>query len=153
MVKILKSMVLSRVEKFFQRYVFKTTFRALMLGLILTGIVQSSSITTSLIVPLVGAGVLSLNRVYPFTLGANVGTTVTAIMAAMVTVNSAALAVALAHLLFNICGIIIWLPLKRIPIKLAELAGGLVQRSKFYPIGLTIVTFFVLPLVLIYILR
>ncbi len=110
MVKILKSMVLSRVEKFFQRYVFKTTFRALMLGLILTGIVQSSSITTSLIVPLVGAGVLSLNRVYPFTLGANIGTTVTAIMAAMVTVNSAALALALAHLLFNICGIIIWLP-------------------------------------------
>ncbi len=43
--------------------------------------------------------------------------------------------------------------MKRIPIKLAELAGGLVQRSKFYPIGLTIVTFFVLPLVLIYILR
>ncbi len=153
MVKILKSMVLSRVERFFQRYVFKTTFRALMLGLILTGIVQSSSITTSLIVPLVGAGVLSLNRVYPFTLGANVGTTVTAIMAAMVTVNSAALAVALAHLLFNICGIIIWLPLKRIPIKLAELAGGLVQISKFYPIGLTIVIFFALPLVLIYILR
>ncbi|RKX19118.1 MAG: hypothetical protein DRP51_07980, partial [Candidatus Zixiibacteriota bacterium] len=100
MVDIMKSMVLSRVEGFFSRTVFKTTFRALTLGIILTAIVQSSSITTSIVVPLVGAGVLTLRQIYPYTLGANVGTTVTAIMAALVTQNSAAAAVSFSHLLF-----------------------------------------------------
>ena len=40
--------------------------------------VQSSSITTSLVVPLAGAGVLTLRQIFSFTLGANIGTTITA---------------------------------------------------------------------------
>jgi len=153
MVKIMKSLVLARVEGFFQRYVFKTTFRALMLGLILTAIVQSSSITTSLLVPLLGAGVLSLYRAYPFTLGANVGTTVTAILAALVTGQAIALSVALAHLLFNICGIAIFLPLRRIPISIANWLSNSIDKSRLIPVGLIVLFFFILPLILIYSLR
>lgn len=153
MVKILKSLVLSRVEGFFNRYIFKTTFRALMLGLLVTAMVQSSSITTSIVVPLVGAGVLSLRQIYPFTLGANVGTTVTAILAALVTSQSAALAVALAHLIFNICGIVIFLPLARIPIRLAEKMAATIKKSRLLPIAFIVLLFFVIPLSLIYLLR
>ncbi len=153
MVKILKSLVLSRVEGFFNRYIFKTAFRALMLGLIVTALVQSSSITTSIVVPLVGAGVLTIRQVYPFTLGANVGTTVTAILAALVTSQSAALAVALAHLVFNICGIVIFLPLAKIPIRLAEMASETIEKSRIVPIVFILLLFFVIPLSLIYLLR
>ena len=153
MVKIMKSLVLARVEGFFQRYIFKTTFRALMLGLILTAIVQSSSITTSLLVPLLGAGVLSLYRAYPFTLGANVGTTVTAILAALVTGQAIALSVALAHLLFNISGIAIFLPLRRIPINIAQWLSHSIDKSRLIPVGLIVVFFFIIPLILIYSLR
>ncbi len=153
MVKTLQSLVLSRVEGFFHRYIFKTTFRALMLGVIITALVQSSSITTSLMVPLVGAGVLSLRRVYPFTLGANVGTTITAILAALVTSQSAALAVALAHLMFNICGIAIFLPLSKIPIGIASWLAKSIDKSKLVPIGFIFLIFFIIPITLIYLLR
>ncbi|UCD17781.1 MAG: Na/Pi symporter, partial [Candidatus Zixiibacteriota bacterium] len=153
MVKILKSLVLSRVEGFFDRYIFKTIFRALMLGLIVTALVQSSSITTSVVVPLVGAGVLSIRQIYPFTLGANVGTTVTAILAALVTSQSSALAVALAHLLFNICGIAIFLPLAKIPIGIAKALAGTIEKSRLIPIVFIVLIFFVLPVILIYLLR
>lgn len=153
LMKTLKSLVLTRVERFFRRYIFKTTFRALMLGVIITALVQSSSVTTSLIIPLVGAGVLSLRRVYPFTLGANVGTTVTALLAAMVCAQSVALAVALAHLLFNICGIVIFLPLARIPIYLARRASHLINKSRIYPFLFIVLIFFVIPVCLIYLLR
>jgi sodium-dependent phosphate cotransporter len=153
MVDIMKSLVLSRVEGFFDRYIFKTTFRALLLGLILTSIVQSSSITTSLVVPLVGAGVLTLTQIYPYTLGANIGTTVTAIMASLVTQDVGAVAVAFSHLLFNLFGIAIFLPLKKIPIRVAKKMAALTMRSRLIPIGLVVLIFFLIPLVFIYILR
>ena len=51
-------------------------------GTVVTVLVQSSSTTTSLMVPLAGSGVFGLREVYPFTLGANIGTTITAILAA-----------------------------------------------------------------------
>jgi sodium-dependent phosphate cotransporter len=47
----------------------------IVVGCIITILVQSSSITTSTLTPLVGMGVLRLEKMYPVTLGANVGTT------------------------------------------------------------------------------
>ena len=46
-------------------------------------LVQSSSIFTSALTPLVGVGILHLDRMYPLTLGANIGTTFTAILASL----------------------------------------------------------------------
>jgi solute carrier family 34 (sodium-dependent phosphate cotransporter) len=60
---------------------------AMVLGMVITMSVQSSSITTSILVPLAAAGVLSLRNAYPVTLGANVGTTITALLAAMAPVD------------------------------------------------------------------
>ena len=153
MVDIMKSLVLSRVEGFFSRYIFRNTATALLFGILLTAVVQSSSITTSIIVPLVGAGVLSLRQVFPYTVGANIGTTITAILAALVTQMPAAVAVAFAHLIFNICGILIFIPLASVPITVAKRLSRLTLRYKFIPIVFIVLIFFLIPLVLIYLLR
>ena len=81
-------------------------------------------------VPLAGTGVLTLRQVFPYTLGANIGTTVTAILASLSTGSPAAVTVALAHLTFNIMGILIYYPLRALPIWMAEKTGALAAKSK-----------------------
>jgi sodium-dependent phosphate cotransporter len=153
MVKSLKVLVVQRAQGWFDRYLFKTAIRAFLVGLLLTAMVQSSSITTSLAVPLAGAGVLTLMQIFPYTLGANIGTTVTAILAALVTGNLAAVTVAFSHLLFNISGIVVWWPFKIVPIRLSEKFAGIAVRKKAIPLLYIIVVFFVVPIVLIIISR
>jgi len=149
----LKVLVIGRVEQFFDRTLFRTAGTALALGLVLTILVQSSSITTSLAVPLAGAGILTLEQIFPYTLGANVGTTVTAILAALVTGQEAAVAVAFAHLFFNISGILIVWPIRRLPIRMAQAFAGLAIRSRLYPILYVGTVFYGLPLLLIFLAR
>ena len=155
-VKVLRSLVLEKVEAFFDAYLFKTTLRALTFGIILTVLVQSSSITTSLVVPLVGAGLLRLSQIFPYTMGANLGTTVTAILAALSTANVAAITVAFAHLLFNVIGIAIILPfrpLRRIPIYLAERMAEQAIKNRLIPLVYIGLVFFALPLTLFILMR
>ena len=149
-VKVLKSLVLSRVEIFFQRYIFRTPALGFILGIGITVLVQSSSITTSLIVPLCGAGVLHLSQIFPYQMGANIGTTVTAFLASFVTGSHEAVSVAFTHLLFNIYGIAIFWPLKQIPIKMARFFSDLTQKSKLIPIIYILVAFFLIPGLIIY---
>ncbi|RKY61402.1 MAG: hypothetical protein DRP96_03280 [Candidatus Neomarinimicrobiota bacterium] len=153
LVVVMKSFVLKKIEAFFDRYIFKTTFRALMLGLLFTALVQSSSITTSLVVPLAAAGVLSLKKIFPYDLGANIGTTVTAFLASLATNNPDAITIAFSHFLFNIIGIIIWLPLKAIPIKMATVFAHWSVRHRWVPFAYILVVFFLLPLLLILLMR
>lgn len=152
-VKVMKTLVLSRVEKFFQRYVFRTPILSFLLGAVITVLVQSSSITTSIVVPLLGAGVLNVVQIYPYLLGANIGTTITAFLASFVTGSPDAVAVAFAHLVFNMFGIAIFWPLKRIPIFLAETLGKLTTKSKLVPIAYIIVVFFLIPGIIIYMME
>ena len=154
-VKLLRSLVLEKVEAFFDTYIFKTALRAMIFGVLLTISVQSSSITTSTIVPLAGAGVLSLRQIYPFTLGANIGTTVTALLASL-SLNVTAMVAAFAHLFFNIFGIIaVYLNpfLRDIPIKLSEKFSDLAIRNKFIPITYLLVVFFLIPFLIIFLGR
>ncbi len=154
-VKLLRSLVLDNIKQYFDQYIFKTALRAIIFGIVLTIMVQSSSITTSTIIPLAGAGVVTLRQLYPFTIGANIGTTVTALLASL-TLNVTAMVAAFAHLLFNIFGIIIIYlnPLiKNIPIKLAEWMSELSLRNKYIPVIYLITFFFVLPFLIIYIGR
>ena len=151
-VKLLRRLVLQNIKQYFDVYIFKNAFRAILFGIVLTIMVQSSSITTSTIVPLAGAGVVTLKQIYPFTLGANIGTTVTALLAAL-TLNVTALVAAFAHLFFNIFGIIIiYLNplLSNIPIKCAEKIAEISYKNKFIPITYLIVFFFILPFTIIY---
>lgn len=119
---------------------------ALIVGLLVTVAVQSSSITTSILVPLVAAGVLTLKNAFPVTLGANIGTTVTALLASIAAESPDALVIAMAHVTFNILGILIFYPwprLRRIPLQLAERTAAAATRNKslvaVYVIGLFIV--------------
>ncbi len=150
MVKSLKVLIVQKAEAWFDRYLFKTALRAFFVGLLLTVFVQSSSITTSLVVPMAGAGLLTIFQIFPYTVGANLGTTVTAILAALVTGNLAAIIVAFSHLLFNISGMIVWLPLKFVPIFLAQRFALFSTRNKTIPILYIIIVFFVIPILIIY---
>ena len=153
MVKALKVLIVNKAEAWFDRYLFKTALRAFFVGLLLTVMVQSSSITTSLAVPMAGAGLLTIVQIFPYSLGANLGTTVTAILAALVTGNLAAIIVAFSHLLFNISGMIVWWPFKFIPIFFAQRFARFSTRNKMIPIIYIIIVFFVIPILIIYFLK
>ena len=151
-VKLLKSLVLKKIEGFFDQYIFNTAIKAMLFGIIITIMVQSSSITTSLVVPLAGAGVLTLRQIFPFTLGANIGTTVTALLAA-ITGTVSALVAAFSHLLFNISGIVIiyCIPaLRNIPLKCAEIISEQAVTKKYLPLLYLFCIFVLLPLFIIY---
>ena len=152
-VKTMKSLVLKRLTVFFNKVIFRTPLIGIFFGMVFTAIVQSSSVTTSLIVPLAGAGLVTLEQVFPFTLGANIGTTITALMASLVTQNPMAVAVAFAHLLFNIFGIAVFLPLQAVPIYFAKKLARLAVLNRAYPILFILLIFFVIPLLLIQTMR
>jgi len=153
MVDVLKVLVVKKAEVWFDKYLFKTAIRAGVVGLLLTVLVQSSSITTSLVVPMAGAGILTLEQIFPYTLGANIGTTITAILAALVTANLSAIIVAFSHLLFNITGIIVWWPFKFLPIFLARKFAFYSIKNKIIPLVYILVLFFIIPILSIYFLR
>ena len=148
----LKVLFVGRVETFLDRTLFKTASRALLVGLICTLLIQSSSVATSLIVPLAGIGVLTLQQVFPYALGANIGTTFTALLAALVTGEEAAVAVALSHLLYNVGGTVLIWPIRRIPLFLASTLARFSSRSALVPLAYVVVVFFAIPLAFIYFL-
>ncbi len=154
-VKLLRSLVLENIQQYFDKYIFKSAARAMLFGMLLTIMVQSSSITTSTIVPLAGAGVVRLHQLYPFTIGANVGTTVTALLASM-TLNVTAMVAGFAHLFFNIFGIVIIFLnplLKNIPLDLADWLSEKAVDNRFIPLFYLILFFFILPFTFIYFWR
>ncbi|MEE2957931.1 MAG: Na/Pi symporter [Actinomycetota bacterium] len=129
---------------------------AILLGTIITISVQSSSITTSVLVPLAASGVLTLQNIYPVTLGANVGTTVTALLASMATGNPAAVTVAIVHTLFNVSGILVFYPLqvlRELPIRLAIGLADLAADRRTMAVGYAFGMFVVVPLVVVLLLR
>jgi len=129
LVRTIRSLMLSKLELIINDYLFRNDFLGFFLGILMTAIVQSSSVTTSLIIPLAGAGLISLRQIFPYTLGANIGTTVTAILAALATGSEVAVTVAFSHLCFNIFGIFIFYPLRKIPIGLASFIGNKAGKS------------------------
>ena len=128
----------------------------ILVGIGVTVAVQSSSITTSILVPLVAAGVLSLPSAYPITLGANVGTTITALIASMAVLLPEGLTIALVHLLFNLVGIAIIYPvplIRRIPIRLAEALAETAVRQHRVVVAYTVTLFLVLPLLGVFLIQ
>ncbi len=128
----MKGIVMEKIESVLNRYLFRNALLSMAFGMFFTAIVQSSSITTSIIIPLVGAGVLTMEQIFPYTLGANIGTTITALLAvlALDVGKEAAMTIALCHLFFNIYGIVFLYPFKVVPLKTAKLIASYVSRSK-----------------------
>ncbi len=132
-VKSMRSLMIGRYESLVNDTLFKGPMSSFLLALGFTCLVQSSSITTSLLVPLIGAGILSIKKILPYTIGANIGTTMTAMLAALAAGGAAGVTLAFVHLLFNVTGtaIIYGLkPLRKLPIYLAEKAGHWVAASR-----------------------
>ncbi|NNF54993.1 MAG: Na/Pi symporter [Acidimicrobiales bacterium] len=129
---------------------------ALLLGLVITIAVQSSSITTSILIPLSAAGVLSLRNAYPVTLGANVGTTITALLAALAASRPEALTVGLAHTTFNLAGILLLyvLPFARdVPVRLAEGLAEIAVERRAWAVAYVVGAFIIVPLIGVTLLR
>ena len=156
LVDLTRGLVVRRAERFLHRYLFGSPLLAMMFGLFLTALVQSSSITTSLVIPLVGAGILTVEQIFPYTLGANVGTTVTAMLAAMSTANVAAVTIAFAHFFFNVSGIVMVYPIRQIrflPIRMAHLFAALTSRSRGLAVAYILVMFYGIPGLMIFFWR
>ncbi len=154
--RIMKRFLSGRMETVLDRYIFRTPTTAFLIGLLFTMAVQSSSVTTSLVVPLVAAGVLRLPQAFPYTMGANVGTTITAFLAALGIGDVGGLTIALVHTLFNVGGVVVFFPFRRvrdIPVWCAETLASLTLRSRWYAIGYIVLVFFLLPTLLILIWR
>jgi sodium-dependent phosphate cotransporter len=151
-VKLMRQLVVDKTEQFFNAIIFRNAWLALLFGVILTAIVQSSSITTSLVIPLAGAGILSIEQIFPYTVGANIGTTVTTLLAALATGSVPALVVALSHLCFNIFGTVIIMPIRvirEIPIKLSGFLTNLLMINKFLPFIFILLVFFGIPILIL----
>ncbi|MCQ2031617.1 Na/Pi symporter [Stutzerimonas zhaodongensis] len=153
--KVLRKVMVGRAKDIMHASVGRGPVSGIASGAIITVLVQSSSTTTALIVPLAGTGVFTLKQVYPFTLGTNIGTCVTALLAATAISGPTAelaMQIALVHLLFNLFGITIIyvLPfLRGIPPTIANFLADMAQRSKLYVGAYIGGVFFGLPLLLI----
>ncbi|XP_068583178.1 solute carrier family 34 member 2a [Cebidichthys violaceus] len=159
-VKLLNSMLKGQVAAVIKKILntdfpfpfgWVTGYIAILVGAGMTFIVQSSSVFTSAITPLVGIGVISIERAYPLSLGSNIGTTTTAILAAMASPGDTlanALQIALVHFLFNISGILLWypIPFTRLPIRLAKSLGNITASYRWFAAVYIISFFFILPL-------
>jgi len=153
--RTMKKLLMGKLSVIFNRTLKSGGVIGIAVGAIATGIVQSSSVTTSLLVPLVAAGLIDVAQAFPLTLGANIGTTVTAVLASL-TGNVAGVIVAFEHVLFNVLGVAIiypYPPLRRIPIKMALWLGGVARRSRKFAIIYVILAFFVLPVLVIIVSR
>jgi sodium-dependent phosphate cotransporter len=132
-------------------YIFDKPLKSFSWGLIFTGALQSSSITTSLVVPLVATKKVTLHAVFPFILGANIGTTITALLAGLLK-SEVAISLALGHLFFNLIGVLLFLPfpaLRSIPEKLAGFLGRIASERRLIVFFYILFTFFIIPFILI----
>lgn len=151
LVRVMRSATESRVEVFITRSLSRSVLLSMLVGVIVTVMVQSSSITTSLLVPLAGAGLLTLESAFPVTLGANLGTTVTALLATLAVSGpnaEAGVEIALVHVLFNLSGIVLIYPLKpirRLPLMAARKLAGVAVRSRKWALIYVLGLFYGLP--------
>jgi sodium-dependent phosphate cotransporter len=152
LVDFLRATMAGRAERVLHQTLFRSATAAVTAGLLMTVMVQSSSITTSVMVPLVAAGIVTLEQVFPFTIGANIGTTVTALIAALATGSAEALTVAFAHLIFNITGALVVFvppPARAVPLGLARALGRMATRNRLYAVLYVVLVFYVCPFLLI----
>jgi len=151
-VKFMRSLIAKRAEIVLNNIIGKHGILAIFASLIFTAIVQSSSITIALMIPLIAAGILTVEAMFPLIMGANIGTTATAILASLATGNISAITVAFVHFLFNLTGVCCFYPIKilrKIPLVLAKNLGNLASRKRRYVLIYVITFFFLLPGLLI----
>lgn len=152
LVKTMRGFMQSRVETIVGRGLHKAPVFAILVGILVTVMVQSSSITTSLLVPLAGAGLITLEQAFPITIGANIGTTVTAALAALAATGPNArwgITIALVHFLFNLCATLLIYPfprLREIPLNAARKLASVAVESRRWALIYVLGLFYGVPL-------
>lgn len=131
---------------------FLTGYLAMGIGAAMTVLVQSSSVFTSALTPLIAMGMISLERAYPLTLGSNLGTTTTAMLAALAAEGPNlkwSIQLALCHFLFNLTGILLFypIPFTRFPIRMAAALGRVTAKYRWFAVFYLVSMFFFLPLI------
>jgi hypothetical protein len=102
--KLLKLLMVGQARDILIKAVGRNAYLAMASGMGVTVLTQSSTITTSVLVPFAGAGILTPAQIYPVVVGANLGTTFTTVFAAFAVVGQDAkigLQAAFVHLLYN----------------------------------------------------
>ena len=151
----MRVLVATRIERSLNAVLAKSGLIGMGVGVIVTIAVQSSSITTSVLIPLVASGILLVRNAYPITLGANLGTTVTALLAALAAGTISGLTIALTHTLFNLTAIIIlypWKKIRYIPVTLAGYLADVAVKRTALAVGYVVCVFILLPLTVIVLL-
>jgi sodium-dependent phosphate cotransporter len=149
--RLLRSVMTGKAKGLVDSAIGRGPVRGIASGTVVTVLVQSSSTTTSLVVPLAGAGVLTTSQVYPFTLGANIGTCVTALLAATAITGPSeffALQIALVHLLYNVLGVLLFMTLpflRPLPVRSSQWLGAKVESNRAWAFGYIGAVFFVVP--------
>ena len=152
LVATMRSFMQTRVERIVGRGLYKTPLFAMLVGVLVTVMVQSSSITTSLLVPLAGAGLLTLEQAFPITIGSNIGTTVTAALAALAATGPNArwgITIALVHFLFNVSATLLIFPFPRIreiPLNAARRLASIAVESRRWALVYVLGLFYGIPL-------
>lgn len=156
LVRTMRGAVQTRVEVYINRFLGSSLVLAIAVGVVVTVMVQSSSITTALLVPLAGAGLLTTRQAFPVTVGANIGTTVTALLASLAVSGpnaAAGLQIAVVHMLFNVCATLLIMPIpaiRNLPIVAAERLARVAARSRPLAIAYVAGLFYGLPALLAY---
>jgi len=148
-------LIIGKSKDKLKSYIFSNPLKSFSWGLLFTGALQSSSITTSLSVPLVATRKVALSSLFPFIMGANIGTTITALLAAVFK-SEAAISLAIAHLIFNLIGVLIFIPfsaIRKILVELASKFGVMASENRLIGFFYIVFTFFLIPFLLIYFSR
>ncbi|GLD93057.1 hypothetical protein PINS_up001649 [Pythium insidiosum] len=124
----------------------------ILIGTALTFAVHSSTLVTSTLTPMAGLGVVTQEQVYPLVIGANLGTTATALLASLVTGKKDAVAIALVHFWFNVFGIFLFYPIAVTRKPILEPARQIAQWSAAWPlvaVVFVLMSFLGIPLIFV----
>jgi len=150
--KVMRKVAETRFEVLFDKYVGRYPYLALLLGIVVTAAIQSSSVVDSMLVPMVGAGIMTIEQIYPVMLGADIGTTITAVLAGLATLASTGdikgLAIAFVHTLLNVFGVIVFFMIpgtSKIPIGTARYLARILTKRPRYAIAFVIIVFYGIP--------
>ena len=149
MVSALKKIAFGKAKASIDKALNMNDYLAIFLGILATLVVQSSSIVTSTLVPLVAVGSLRVGKSLPLCIGSNIGTCFTAMLAAVASDNvSVGLQIAIIHLIFNVLTFLAFFPIQRlrnIPIGLAKALGKAAAFHKAVPIMYMIYCYMFVP--------
>ena len=154
----MQALFLGRVEKMI-RNVLSRPWRGAVLGLAACWILQSSSVTTSLMMPFVAHNLATLRNAYYFAVGASIGTTIDAgQIIAYMKYGVVGVATGIVHIFVNVVGAILFLSIPKlqdVPIRTAEYLGRTLQSNRWAPLmfgALVFTTFYLIPVLLIWLL-